>query len=128
MAQNNPTSVNPTSGKGQAKMYIPGMKSLGSTGVDTVAQQAGASMYSDETGPSPVVPITAPTGDGLPVTDGAPIGAGANALIGLPQEPSGDPDIEMIRGYYPILEFYASQPGSSQGTKDYVKYLGTILK
>jgi len=116
---------------GQAKTYIPGMKSLGSTGQETMEQQGGAAMYSEPTAGMPsmpqVTPITAPTGDALPVTDGAPIGAGANELVGLPKPPTGDPDLDMMRNYYPILEFYASQPGTSQGTKDYVKYLGTIL-
>lgn len=116
---------------GQPTMYIPGMKSLGSTGESTMAQQKGAIMYSaEESMPSQpqLTPITAPTN--MPdqsIMDGAPIGPGANSVEGLPMQASGDPDIDEIRAYYPVLQFYASQPGASQGTKDYVTYLGTII-
>lgn len=113
---------------GQAKQYIPGMRSLGSSGTETMAQQEGADMYKEPSAQiPPVTTLTAPTGDKLPVTDGAPIGDGANSIAGLPPIPTGDPDLDMIRNYYPILEFWASQPGASQGSKDYVKYLGTII-
>ena len=117
---------------GQAKTYIPGMASLGSSGTETMAQQGGASMYKEPTPteqPLPAVAeIGAPTAfPDQPVTDGAPVGAGANSIPNLPQQGPVDPDIEMARSYYPILEFWASQPGSSQGTKDYVTYMGTIL-
>lgn len=54
-----------------------------------------------------------------PVTD-------MSGLSSLPQ-PAADPDIEQIRTMLPVLEFWASQPDSSQGTKDYVQYLRTIL-
>jgi hypothetical protein len=116
---------------GQPTMYIPGMKSLGSTGESTMAQQKGAMMYSAaqaEPSMPELTPLTAPTTlPGQAVTDGAPIGPGANSVEGLPMQASGDPDIDEIRSYYPILQFYASQPGASQGTKDYVTYLGTII-
>lgn len=116
---------------GQPTMYIPGMKSLGSTGESTMAQQKGATMYSaaNEMPSQPsLTPLTAPTDmRDQPITHGAPIGAGPNTVEGLPMQASGDPDIDEIRAYYPVLQFYASQPGASQGTKDYVTYLGTIL-
>lgn len=113
---------------GQAKQYIPGMRSLGSSGTETMAQQGGAEMYREPSAQAaPISTLTDPTGDSLPVTDGAPIGDGANAIAGLPPMPTGDPDLDMVRNYYPILEFWASQPGASQGSKDYVKYLGTII-
>ena len=116
---------------GQAKRYIPGMNAMGSSGTETMAQQGGAAMYQDTTAqPSqtPLTPLTAPSAlPGQPVTHGAPTGAGANSIEGLPQQPSGDPDIDQLRAYYPIMQFYASQPGASQGTKDYVNYVGTII-
>lgn len=132
--QNNPANVNPLGGNGQsgqAKMYIPGMVAMGSSGIETMAQQDGASMYkapaATEVTLPPVTEITAPTEDVTqPVTHGAPVGGGANSIPSLPKPPA-DPDIDMIRNYYPILEFFASQPGASQGSKDYVKYLGTII-
>lgn len=134
--QNNPTMINPLggngqSGKGQPMIYIPGMKSLGSTGESTMAQQSGASMYreanNETASPSPV-PITAESmNPEQSILDGAPIGPGAMDIPGLPKPPTGDPDIDAIRAYYPVIQFWASQPGSSQGTKDYAAYLGTII-
>lgn len=133
--QNNPANVNPLGGNGQsgqAKMYIPGMAAMGSSGVETMAQQGGATMYkapaATEATLPPVTEITAPTEDVTqPVTHGAPVGPGANSIPNLPT-PAADPDMQMIKDYYPILQFWASQPGSSQGTKDYVQYLGTIIQ
>jgi hypothetical protein len=76
----------------------------------------------------PVIPITAETMDlNDPITNGVPVGPGANSIPGLPSGPTEDPDINMIRDYYPMLEFWASQPGTSQATKDYVQYLRTII-
>jgi hypothetical protein len=116
---------------GQAKQYIPGMSAMGSSGTETMAQQSGAAMYKEanSTPTQPrIMPLTAPSEfPNIPVTDGAASGPGVNAVEGLPPMPSGDPDLEEIRTYYPILQFYASQPGASQGTKDYVSYLGTII-
>lgn len=131
--QNNPANVSATGGagqSGQAKTYIPGMSSLGSSGTETMAQQGGAAMYKapTDTAMPAVTPLTAPTTDpNQPVTHGAPVGAGANNIPGLPQPTSNDPDLEAARNYFPLLQFWASQPGASQGTKDYVQYLGTIL-
>ena len=139
--QNNPANVSGVGGNGQsgqAKMYIPGMRSLGSSGVDTLAQQGGASMYQAPSPSSTAAPTSSGLGDipqlmdptAMPnqdVMDGSPIGPGANSIEGLPMQASADPDINEIRAYYPILRFYASQPGASQGTKDYVTYLGTII-
>jgi hypothetical protein len=126
------SAVGGAGSSGQAKQYIPGMTSLGSSGTETMAQQGGASMYKEPTPTEPTLPavteIGAPSAlPGQAVTDGAPMGAGANSIPNLPQQGPVDPDIEMARSYFPILEFWASQPGSSQGTKDYVTYMGTIL-
>jgi hypothetical protein len=49
-----------------------------------------------------------------------------SGLASLPPAPA-DPDIEQIRTMMPVLEYWASQPDSSQGTKDYVQYLRTII-
>ena len=112
------------------------MRDLGSSGVDAMAQQGGASMYkapstsaSAPTMSLPAVPqLTDPTA--MPdqdVMDGSPIGPGANNIPGVTQPLSDDPDLQLIKDYYPILQFMASQPGASQGSKDYVNYLGTII-
>ena len=138
--QNNPANVSATGGagqSGQAKMYMPGMNQMGSSGVETMAQQGGASMYkapSPTAAPAPSMglpavpqlsePSALPNQD---VMDGAPVGPGANNIPGVTKPLTDDPDLEVIRDYYPILQFMASQPGASQGSKDYVNYLGTII-
>jgi hypothetical protein len=47
--------------------------------------------------------------------------------LGLPTAPTGDPDLDMVRTYYPVMQFWASQPDTPQATKDYVRFLGTII-
>lgn len=132
--QNNPMNVSATGGAGQsgtqAPKYIPGMNQLGSSGVETMAQQGGAAMYAAPTTPQmpPVTGLTAETANPQQdIMDGAPMGPGATSVQGLPVNPTNDPDIELMREYYPILNWWASQPGAAQGTKDYVRYLGTII-
>lgn len=74
--------------------------------------------------PRPTLPnITPVTAESMlpdqPITD-------MSGLASLPPAPA-DPDIEQIRTMMPVLEYWASQPDSSQGTKDYVQYLRTII-
>jgi len=89
---------------------------------------AGSARMGETRSLAPATPITAETMlPNDPITNGAPIGAGADSVPNLPMGPSEDPDINMIRDYYPMLEFWASQPGTSQATKDYVQYLRTII-
>lgn len=129
--QYSPMNVSLTGGdgqNGQAKMYIPGMSNFGVTGQEVMAQQGGAAMYSDTANQTPVTPITAPTQ--LPdqhVLDGSPVGPGANSVPNLPPVMTNDPDINDIQRELPYMEFWASQPGASQSTKDYVAYLRTIV-
>lgn len=133
--QNNPMNVSATGGagqNGQAKMYIPGMAQMGSSGVETMAQQGGATMYKDAATPAPSLPpitgILEPSAlPGQDVMDGAAIGPGANSIPGLPTQAVDDPDMDAVRQYYPIMQFWASQPGASQATKDAVAYMGTII-
>ena len=135
--QYNPANVSGTGGNGQSGDYTGFAygqnKALNQTKV--VGNKAVASIKSTSpavpTGPSlpPTVPITAETQmKDQSVMHGAPIGDGANSIPGLPQPISNDPDIQAMRDVYPILQVWASQPGSSQGTKDYVRYLGTIIQ
>ena len=132
--QNNPTNVSGTGGNGQSGDYtgfaygqnkalndsrVAGNKAIAST---TPSMPSSPSL-------PPTVPITAETQmKDQSVMHGAPIGAGANSIPGLPQPMTDDPDIQAMRDVYPILQVWASQPGSSQGTKDYVRYLGTIIQ
>ena len=116
---------------GQPTRYIPGMAAMGSSGVETMAQQGGAKMAGSSSQPqglSELSPLTAETEfRDQPITDGAPIGAGANSVANLPMGVSEDPDIQSAREHLPILEWWASQPGATQSTKDYTSYLRTVL-
>lgn len=116
---------------GQGKKYIPGMNQMGSSGVETMAQQQGAPMAgrsSQPQGLSELTPLTAETQlSDQPITHGAPIGEGPNSVPNLPLGVSEDPDIQSARDHLPILEWWATQPGSTQATKDYVSYLRTTL-
>lgn len=133
--QNNPANVSATGGNGQsgtqAPKYIPGMRAMGSSGVETMAQQSGAPMAGSSPQPqglSELSPLTAETQfPDQPITDGAPIGEGANSVPNLPMGVSEDPDIQSARDHLPILEWWASQPGATQSTKDYASYLRTAL-
>ena len=147
--QNNPANINALGGNGQsgngtqAPKYIPGMKSLGSTGVATMAQQDAAPLA----GPAPKTaaprvastmpmtearPLTAPSD--FPderITTGAAIDTttpGPESLM-MPREEEviNDPDLDLVREYFPVIELWAEQIDTSQGTKDYVNYLRTII-
>jgi len=116
---------------GQGKKYIPGMNQMGSSGVETMAQQGAASMYKAPEAPalSPITPLTAPTElKDQSIMHGSMGGPGPDSVPNLPSAPSSDPDIQSLRDHYDILSFWASQPGSSQASKDYVNYLGTIVQ
>jgi hypothetical protein len=144
--QNNPANINPLGGNGQsgngtqAPKYIPGMGY--GQGQATMQQQEGAPMA----GPAPKTaapkvasgmpmtearPLNAPTDfPNEPITTGAAIGdtPGPETLM-MPQEQEviNDPDLNLVREYFPVIELWASQVDTSQGTKDYVNYLRTIL-
>ena len=47
--------------------------------------------------------------------------------LDLPKQPVGDPDLDTVIAYYPIMRFWANQPDTPQATKEYVRYLGTII-
>lgn len=141
--QNNPANVNPFGGNGQS-----GRMSMNYTGMPYGQNQAtnqqrirgNEAVATTQSTPTPApagnittalpeaTPITAETMlQDQPITEGVPVGPGANSIPGLPMGQSDDPDIDMIRNYYPMLEFWASQPSTSQATKDYVQYLRTII-
>jgi hypothetical protein len=134
--QNNPANVSATGGagqNGQAKTYIPGLPQ--GQGQATMEQQSGAPMFqasAQQTAFTPdvsVTPITEPSQrPDEHIMTGAPVGPGAGpeALI-MPKQPSEDPDIQMIRDYLPIMEYWAQQAETPQSTKDYVQYLKTIV-
>lgn len=144
--QNNPANVSATGGAGQnpknVELKYRGM-GYGTTGelnasaqaVGGVAGTAGAASRPVPRGAAPmpagraVTPITAETM--LPEEDirsGSRLPGGLDfSELGLPQGPTGDPDLDMVRTYYPVMQFWASQPDTPQATKDYVRFLGTII-
>lgn len=146
--QNNPANINPLGGNGQsgsgtqAATYIPGMGY--GQGKALMQQQEGAKLAGPTTTPkvaasrvmssTPLTearPLTAPSD--FPdenITTGAAIGStpGPESLM-LPREQDtpNDPDLDLVREYFPVIELWAQQIDTSQGTKDYVNYLRTIL-
>lgn len=144
--QYNPANISLTGGAGtngsQAPKYIPGMAY--GQGQATMNQQQGAKMAGPTPAPSfnagsarmgesasQALPLTAPSQ--FPdehITTGTPIGdtPGPETLM-MPQQQqeSNDPDINLVREVFPIIELWAQQVDTSQGTKDYVNYLRTII-
>jgi hypothetical protein len=144
--QNNPANINPLGGNGQsgngtqAPKYIPGMGY--GQGQATMQQQEGAPMAGP--GPKAAAPKVA---SGMPMTEARPLNAptdfpdenittgaaigntpGPETLMMPEQQPVvNDPDLDLVREYFPVIELWASQIDTSQGTKDYVNYLRTIL-
>lgn len=129
--QNNPANVSATGGAGQSGRqplrYIPGQ--AWGQGQATMQQQQSAAMYSDnQQMAQPVVQIAAPTE--MPdqhVMHGSASGPGPSFVPNLPQPLSDDPDLQSIQKELPYIEFWASQPGASQSTKDYAVYLRTLV-
>lgn len=112
--QNNPANISATGGAGQmAKQpnrYIPGMKSMGSTGVETMAQQTAAPLAGDTSVPqnidrlltgTPVIPITDKTR-----YPGRSIMHGIDSETALPSNPLTAPD----SGLAAIKALYALDP------------------
>jgi hypothetical protein len=147
--QNNPANINPLGGNGQsgngtqAPKYIPGMGY--GQGVALMGQQQGAAMAGPTPTPRPAAPTPSRT---MPMTEARPLTApsdfpderittgaaidsttpGPESLM-LPKEQAtpNDPDLDLVREYFPVIELWAQQIDTSQGTKDYVNYLRTIL-
>jgi hypothetical protein len=123
--QYSPANVSGTGGAGQSGRIAQGY----SYGMNKeINDQAAGAKLAKTPKPAPMTPrvmspITPITAESMlpnqPVTD-------MSGLSSLPQAPA-DPDIEQIRTMMPVLEYWASQPDSSQGTKDYVQYLRTII-
>ena len=99
-SQNNPANISATGGNGQsgngtqAARYIPGMKNLGSTGVETMSQQTAAPMAGSPAPQAPalssITPFSTPTErPNEPLTAGMDFGAGPGSeVLSLPKERS----------------------------------------
>jgi len=124
-------------GPAQAPMYMPGMKSMGSTGREQMAQQQGAALYkaptstggfSIESNLQPVTPITAGTMlPEQPIADGTTAfgGMGPEAL-NLPKQEDTDIDKQRLMSYLPALEIAANMPNSSVAFKNYVRLVRSL--
>lgn len=140
--QYNPANISATGGAGgtgkQAPKYIPGMKSLGSTGVATMAQQGGAPMAGNPVPPvktpttpmdsmmSGLVPLDAESMDDLPISDGVDIGRGrgSEALPARLTSPiNQDENVALIKRYLPDLMNATRLQGAPDSYKQFVNYL-----
>ena len=140
--QYNPANISATGGAGgtgkQAPKYIPGMKSLGSTGVETMAQQGAATMAGNPipqvqapTNPmdsmmSGLTPLDAESMDDLPISDGVDIGRGrgSEALPARLTSPiNQDENLALIKRYLPDLMNATRLQGAPDSYKQFVNYL-----
>ena len=142
-SQNNPANISATGGAGgkgtQAPKYIPGMKSLGSTGVETMAQQGGAALAGNPVPPvqtpsvdpmasmmSGLVPLDAESMDDLPISDGVDVGRGrgSEALPARLTSPiNQDENVALIKRYLPDLLNATRLPGAPDSYKQFINYL-----
>ncbi len=119
---------------GQGKKYIPGMRAMGSTGVETMAQQGGADMVKSPM-PSSIGDVAMPKlGTFLDPTDSPsePISAGSDFGRGvdssaLPKNlinnTRPDENQTIIKNYLPDLLYAASSPDAPDSFKRFVNYL-----
>lgn len=137
--QNNPANISATGGAGQ-NPSSPELKYRGlgyrTTG-ETNAQAEAAPMpkastprprkmpaQPRDTGRGPV-PLTAETE--FPEESILEGTAMQNPAAAIMPKMSENPDYQTIMQYLPAMEWWASQPNTPQTTKDYVRYLRTIL-
>lgn len=132
--QNNPANVNALGGNGTSGDYTGFAYSVNKQLNES--RVAGNAAIKAMSGPTDVQEQQLPNITGIldetqnpeqSIMHGAPRGTGPNYVAGLPQNPSEDPDIDMIRQQYPILKVWASMPGTTRATAQYVNYLGQFL-
>ena len=134
--QNNPANVNGLGGNGTSGDYtgfaysknkeINESREEGNAAISQM--NAGQPSLTENITQTPIPSILDETQDkNQSIMDGAPVGPGANSLKGLPRNPSNDPDIDIIRDQYPLMQVWASMPGTSRQTAEFVNYLGQII-
>ena len=137
--QNNPMNIDVSGGRGQnpkkPELKYRGL-GYGTTG-ETNAQATAAPIKAQPMGGvargeysgAPVTPLTAPTANpDESIFSGSTIPGGLDfSELNLPKQPTGDPDLDTVREYYPLMRFWASQPDTPAATKEYVRFLGTIV-
>lgn len=129
--QNNPANVSATGGAGQSGDYTGFAygqnKQLNDSrvaGNSAIASMNTSGATETSYNPPALTSILDETQEpNTPVTDGATVGKGLNYVPNLPSNPSADPDIEMIRQQLPLMQTWASMPGTSRATAEYTNYL-----
>jgi len=140
--QYNPANISATGGAGgngtQAPKYIPGMKSLGSTGVETMAQQGGAALAGNPVPPvktptnpmesmmAGLTPLDAESMDDLPISDGVDVGRGRGSDALNPRLTSminQDENVALIKRYLPDLMNATRLQGAPDSYKQFINYL-----
>jgi len=116
---------------GQPNMYIPDMKSLGSTGVETMAQQGGAKLQKAETSPtfdmSSIRTLLDDTQRPLePQSAGVNFGRGADESV-LPASLRSDERLienkAIIKKYGPSLLAAGQDPDAPDSYKQFLNFI-----
>lgn len=85
-----------------------------------------ASMFGNPAGR--VVPLNAESAQpGVPVTDGASLGAGAGTNAMGFSQPRSQQDLQNLASQLPVLEFMANQPNASWGLRQLVRSIKGVL-
>lgn len=131
MAELSGTKISGTGGNGQSGRqpirYIPDMKALGSTGQDTVAQQASAEMYKEPSVPAPSLRnlLSDTEMPEEPLTAGVAFGRGPGPEA-LPADLGGRRVIEntdIVYKYLPALMEAGRLPDAPDSYKSFLNYL-----
>lgn len=131
MAELSGTKISAVGGDGQngsqAPKYIPDMRSLGSTGQETMAQQESASMYKQPGVPAPSLRnlLSDTTNPSEPISTGVDFGRGAGTEV-LPANFGGQRAVEntdIVYKYLPALMEAAKLPDAPDSYKSFLSYL-----
>jgi hypothetical protein len=136
--QYNPANVNGLGGNGQSGMntdysgFTYGQNKAineqrAAAPIKAKPATGGANMLMAR-GPAPV-PLTAETQDpGETIFSGSSMPGGLDPSdLNLPAQPVGDPDLDSVIALYPVMRYWANQPDTPNATKEYVRYLGTLI-
>jgi hypothetical protein len=137
--QNNPNNISLTGGDGQnPKSPEVAYRGLGYRTTGETNKQAQAAPIKAKQTPPPARPVPRSAAPGVGVTgltaesqfpeqsilEGTSMQNPAAAVM---PSMNDNPDYQTITQYLPAMEWWASQPGTPQTTKDYVRYLRTII-
>jgi hypothetical protein len=136
--QYNPANVNGLGGNGQSGMntdysgFTYGQNKAineqrAAAPIKAKPATGGANMLMAR-GPAPV-PLTAETQNpDETIFSGSSMPGGLDPSdLNLPAQPVGDPDLDSVIALYPVMRYWANQPDTPNATKEYVRYLGTLI-